>query len=783
MLNNGERGLKRSWGMPGFMRARRSVRGKLLGVVLLTTAIALLVAGIAMLTRDLQVYRHSWASDLGTEASILALSTVPALAFDDRAAAQRNLAALQARASVRVAALYTTNGELYAHYARAGEAPPPSHLPASADGIRISGERVELIQAVVRNGEHLGTIFLRARYDVVSRVTAYLGIFALVTLMSMGVALILSTALQKVITEPLDAMANVARQIVTRRDYSLRAQKTTRDEIGLVVDAFNSMLDEVQSRAGAQEQSNAAVRESEKLYRAIGESIDYGVWVCDAKGRNIYASESFLRLIGMTQAQCSEFGWIDSLHPDESQATLAAWHECVQAGAFWYREHRVRGVDGHYHPVLAQGVPIKDEFGRNSGWAGINLDISRLKRTEEALREADRRKDEFLATLAHELRNPLAPIRHAVKLLEAKGADERQRQWGREVIARQVQRMALLLDDLLEVSRITRGRLELKKDYIDLRALVGSAVETARPLIDAKQHALQIDLPAESLELEVDPLRLSQALSNLLTNAAKYTDAGGRIDLSVQLDAHELTMSVGDSGIGLETAAIPKLFEMFSQIDSVLDRAEGGLGIGLALVKGLVALHGGTVEAASAGLGHGSIFKIRLPRAVVVAQRAVSSAPAAGFALAPGPRGKILIADDNHDAADTLALVLKISGYQVYVAHRAQEALDIGMRERPDAVILDIGMPDMTGYEAARRIREEAWGRHVLLLAVTGWGQENDKQQAHAAGFDQHFTKPVDSDQVEQVLSTFFRHAATTPPRGAFRPDRPLAYNAPSSPK
>ena len=753
--------------MPGFMRVRRSVRGKLLAVVLLTTAIALVVAGIAMLTHDLDVYRQSWASDLGTEASILALSTAPALAFDDHTAAQRNLAALQARASVQVAALYTTKGELYADYVRAGEAPPPSHLPVSTDATRISGERVELIQSVVRDGEHLGTIFLRARYDVVSRVKAYLGIFALVTLMSMVVALVLSTALQKVITAPLDAMANVARQIVTHRDYSLRAQKTTRDEIGLLVDAFNSMLDEVQSRARAQEQSNAAVRESEKLYRAIGESIDYGVWVCDAQGHNIYASESFLRLTGMTQAQGSELGWGDALHPEELQATLAAWQECVHAGSFWYREHRVRGVDGHYHPVLAQGVPIKDEYGRNSGWAGINLDISRLKRTEEALREADRRKDEFLATLAHELRNPLAPIRHAVKLLEAHNADERQRQWGREVIARQVQRMALLLDDLLDVSRITRGRLELKKDYVDLRALVGAAVETARPLIDAKQHALQVELPEEPIELEVDPLRLSQALSNLLTNAAKYTDAGGRISLQVMLEAYELVISISDTGIGLDAATLPKLFEMFSQIDSVMDRAEGGLGIGLALVKGLIALHGGTVEAASAGLGRGSVFKIRLPRAVVVSQRTASLVPASGANFVPGPRGKILIADDNRDAADTLALVLKMSGYEVYVAHRAQEALDIGMRERPGAVILDIGMPDMTGYEVAHRIRQEAWGGHALLLAVTGWGQENDKQNAKAAGFDHHFTKPVDSDQVERLLSTFFRHAQADAPRNA----------------
>ncbi len=748
--------------------------------MLLTTAIALMVAGAAMLTHDLVESRHNWAADLATEAQILALSTAPALAFDDHDVAVRNLAALQARSAVRAAALYSPTGRLYAQYVRPGEELAPAELGiAPAESTRITGERVEVTHRIIQHGEWLGTIYLRARYDLSNRIRAYLEIFGAVTGLSLLVAAVLSTRLQRVITSPLDSMSGVAHHIVRHRDYSLRASKSANDEMGFVVDAFNTMLGEVQSRTLELEQTNAALRseaqtrhaaeaalrESEELYRAIGESIEYGVWVSDELGQNTYASASFLKLTGLTQAQFSADG-LQALHPDDAKATLAAWRESVRTGGVFYHEYRVRGTDGNYHPILSQGVPIRSASGDIRGWAGINLDVSRLKHTEEALREADRRKDEFLATLAHELRNPLAPIRNAVQLLEMPTVDERRRQWGREIIARQVQRMALLLDDLLDVSRITRGRLELKKDFVDLASLVATAVETARPLIDTKGHTLEISLPTHPVELEVDPLRLSQSLSNLLTNAAKYTDSGGRITLTVALQTEELSLAVKDTGIGLSAAAIPKLFEMFSQVHSAIDRAEGGLGIGLALVKGLVELHGGTVEVTSAGLARGSTFTIHLPRAVVVNQTLRANAQPAAT-IGPVHQGRrVLIADDNQDAADSLALVLQTSGYTVTVAHSSHEALAAAMRERPDAFVLDIGLPGMTGYELARRIRQQAWGRHALLLAVTGWGQEEDKERAVAGGFDAHLTKPADTKVLLNLLSAFFsEHPTSSGPR------------------
>ncbi len=876
---------------------RGSVRGKLMRVVLMTTCIAVWVAGAAMLTQDLSVYRKSWASDLSNEAAILALSTAPALEFDDHAVAERNLGALQARPQVLVAAIYAANGKIYASYVRPGVSAPPPAAPV--EGLRMSGERVELAQPIQRNGETLGVIYLEARYDILGRMGTFLGIFILVTLLSLAVAFLFSARLQAGITEPLDAMAGVAREIVSRRDYSLRAKKISDDEIGVVVEAFNNMLEEVQSRSQALEQSNRALQEeiavreatqaalsvatarlestmaaaeigswvwdvrgnkftadrnlaalyglddelalngdpslhhrhihpedlsavqaaeanalrtgvlastefrvmlpngserwmarrgkvqldadgraiflsglliditaqksaekalrtSEKLYRAIGESIDYGVWVCNRDGGNIYASESFLRLTGLTQQQCSGVGWTRVLHPEDAVAAAAAWQECVECGNVWYREHRILGVDGTYHPVLAQGVPIRGETGEITGWAGINLDINRLKRTEEALREADRRKDEFLATLAHELRNPLAPIRHAVKLLESKGVDERKHQWAREVISRQVLRMALLLDDLLDVSRITRGRLDLKIGAVDLESLVGSAVETARPLIESKHHQLTIELPPHPVTLAVDPLRLSQSLSNLLTNAAKYTDPRGRIALTVNLHADEITLSVKDNGIGFEPEALHGMFEMFAQVDSAIDRAEGGLGIGLALVKGLIALHGGTVEGFSAGLGFGSEFIIHLPASALVSTPLEPGDAVSASTSAREPRQlKVLVADDNRDAADSLAMVLEMSRYQVMVAHTGEQALRIARQTLPHAMILDIGMPDITGYDVAREIRREPWGGDVLLLAITGWGQREDKERASAAGFDHHLTKPVDADQVEKLLRGF----------------------------
>jgi PAS domain S-box-containing protein len=378
-------------------------------------------------------------------------------------------------------------------------------------------------------------------------------------------------------------------------------------------------------------------------------------------------------------------------------------------------------------------------------------EIASRERAEAALREADRRKDEFLATLAHELRNPLAPIRQAALISQSPGASEAQKRWSHDVISRQVQHMSLLLDDLLDVSRITRGTLELRWQSTELTAIVEAAVETARPAIDAKRHELLVDIPSAAVRFSADPLRLAQVLSNLLTNAAKYTDPEGQIRIGAEVGAGTLSVSVTDSGIGIPPEDITGVFAMFSQVKSTQDRSEGGLGIGLALAKGLVQLHNGTLEARSRGVGFGSEFIVRLPLTHADAQ---ANNPASALRSPRSSSRKVLIADDNRDAAESLAVLLRMDGHNVTIAYDGPQALALLAHTRPEVALLDIGMPGLNGYEVAQRVRHDPLGRAIILIAVTGWGQDRDKAQAHAAGFDHHFTKPVDPGRLTELLRT-----------------------------
>lgn len=371
-----------------------------------------------------------------------------------------------------------------------------------------------------------------------------------------------------------------------------------------------------------------------------------------------------------------------------------------------------------------------------------------LRRSEEALREADQRKDEFLALLAHELRNPLAPIRYALAANRKAERTPEQRKWAEEIMERQVAHMSRLLDDLLDISRITRGTLELKKAPAELTSVLSAAIETARPLLDAKHHRLSLDFPKEAMRLDADAVRLAQVFSNLLINAAKYTDPRGEIHLSACRKGAEIVVSVRDNGIGIDAETMPRLFTMFAQADGVHDRTEGGLGVGLALVRGVVALHGGTVSAHSEGLGRGSEFAVRLPLSGVVEAPQLD-----GVEDTPSNAGlRVLIVDDNRDAADTCAALLELSAHHVQTAYSGRQALELAETFRPHAVLLDIGLPDFNGYTLAQRIRESSWGRHALLIAVTGWGQTEDRRRANEAGFDHHLAKPVAAEAIESAL-------------------------------
>jgi two-component system, sensor histidine kinase len=373
-----------------------------------------------------------------------------------------------------------------------------------------------------------------------------------------------------------------------------------------------------------------------------------------------------------------------------------------------------------------------------------------LRTSGAALREADQRKDIFLATLAHELRNPLAPIRTAAQVLASPKLAPQQLQWAQNVIQRQVRQMALLLDDLLDIARITQGKLELKKTRVTLTEVVDSAVEASRPLIDSKNHQLTITLPPEDPVFEADPLRLSQVLCNLLTNAAKYTDPAGHIELSGSLQNETLCLSVKDNGIGIAPGALARIFEMFSQLDGASTRSESGLGIGLSLVKGLLELHGGTIEAQSRGPGQGSEFFVRLPLGSPASR---SHQTRDVDAPQDAPARRVMIADDNKDAADALGMLLDLSAHEIRVTYSGRSALMLARTFRPDVAFIDIGMPDLSGYEVAQELRREPWGSGICLIALTGWGQDEDRQRAKDAGFDQHMTKPVDPDALERLLA------------------------------
>ena len=387
-------------------------------------------------------------------------------------------------------------------------------------------------------------------------------------------------------------------------------------------------------------------------------------------------------------------------------------------------------------------------------------------RAEEALRKADRRKDEFLAILAHELRNPLAPLRNSLAVLRLSGRDGATAQRVSEMMERQVDHMVRLVDDLLEVSRITSGKIELRRERVDLSLVVRNAVETSRPFMEEGGHELVVTMPAERLTVDGDLVRLSQIFANLLNNAAKYTDGGGRIALTAARDGQQVVISVRDTGTGIPVNMLPRVFELFTQVDSTAGRAHGGLGIGLTLVKSLVEMHGGSVEARSEGTGQGSEFVVRLPlNANVEALPQSMARPAADEAW---PSRRVLVVDDNRDAAESLAILLELLGVNAQVVNSGREALDAVVQQRPAVILLDLGMPGMDGYEVARRIRASPENQDLMLVALTGWGQEEDRRRTQLAGFDHHLTKPVDVPTLQLLLASN-RGPAITPSDRALR--------------
>jgi signal transduction histidine kinase/ActR/RegA family two-component response regulator len=626
---------------------RHSISRKLMLVVLATTFTGLLLSTLGILAYDIRSYQGAWVDDLRTQAELIARNSAPAVSFNDPKAARENLAMLRLRPTILAGAIYGPDGALFASYSRDGERfeVPPQAL---SQGVRIEGEHIVLSYALSADHELALTVYLRARYELWERLRNYALILGAVMLGSLLLAGLISLWLQADFIRPILAVTSVAREVMQRRDFKLRVKKTTSDEIGVLVDAFNDMLNEVGQRAAALEASNR------KLEREMAER----------------------------------------------------------------------------------------------------------RSAEQALRLADKRKDEFLATLAHELRNPLAPLMNGLEIMRLDKSGNAATHKAREVMERQLRQMVRLVDDLLDVSRITTGKLVVRKSRVALQAVLQNAVELSASFIEMRGHTLEVALPEAPVWLDADATRLSQVFSNLLNNAAKYTNAGGRIRVAASVAGGNARVEVTDNGIGIAPTMLPLVFDMFIQADYSLERSNAGLGVGLSLARRLVELHDGRLEAHSDGADCGSTFTVTLPLAHGGAAPVSASKPGEATSLGLAPR-RILLADDNVDFVHSLESLLSGLGQEVCVTHDGEQAYAAAKDFLPEFAFLDIGLPKLNGYGLARRLRAHAATRDCVLIAVTGWGQERDRELARDAGFDHHMVKPVEPAQLHALLAREWRRATS----------------------
>jgi PAS domain S-box-containing protein len=517
-----------------------------------------------------------------------------------------------------------------------------------------------------------------------------------------------------------------------------------------------ALMKEVAERtrtASERARSVEALRDSEAKFRTIANAMPQMVWSTMPDGYHDYYNQQWYDYTGVRPGSTDGEGWNGMFHADDRERAWAAWRHSLDTGAVYEIQYRLRHRSGEYRWVLGRALPLHDEAGAIVRWMGTCTDIHSQKLAEDELREAAARKDEFLAMLAHELRNPLAPIITAAQLLQTSRADEAIRQRAGDIIVRQVKHMTHLVDDLLDVSRVTRGLVKLDMQELDLKQVVGSAVEQALPLVETRGHALDVRRPAARAHVLGDRTRLIQVIANVLNNAAKYTPPGGRIALDVEVDAGQARVIVRDNGNGIAPALLPHIFDLFIQGERNPDRAQGGLGLGLTLVKSITMLHQGFVTAHSDGPGLGSTFTICLP----LLGEADTPQPlplSPSVPVAAGPRSlRLLIVDDNLDGALSLAELLRADGHDVAVAEDAESALRHADLAAMDAFILDIGLPGMDGYALARHLRGDPATAKARLIALTGYGQPGDRELSRAAGFDRHLVKPADLQQLAQALA------------------------------
>jgi PAS domain S-box-containing protein len=507
-------------------------------------------------------------------------------------------------------------------------------------------------------------------------------------------------------------------------------------------------------------------RERQNFVTVVENSTDF-IGMCDLQGLPFFVNRAGLEMVGLDDIeQARRTPLQEFFFPEDQGMIMNEFLPSVMANGHGEVEVRFRHFKTGEPRWMAYKVSVLTNAGNEPvGFATVSQDVTERKRLADDLRrlaadlaEADQRKNEFLATLAHELRNPLAPMSNMLEVVKHSGDDREVLKRAHDTIERQLGQMVRLVDDLLDLNRITYDRLELRRSEVELSSVIQQAVEVARPLIDAAGHDLTVELPDEPIYLTADRARLAQVFGNLLNNSSKYTRSNGRISVSAKRVDDEVMVTVKDNGAGIPQDKLDSIFDMFMQVDLTAERSQGGLGIGLTLVKRLAEMHGGSIEARSAGEGQGSEFIVRLP---VLSKPSVAAQPKPA-ASEPSPERRILIVDDNVDAADSLAMLLEITGNKTYMAHDGVEAVEAIEEHRPEVVLLDIGLPRLTGHEVCRQVRQQPWGKDIVMIALTGWGQEDDRRQSEEAGFNGHLVKPVDYDKLLELLSSLTNGAQSS---------------------
>jgi PAS domain S-box-containing protein len=513
-----------------------------------------------------------------------------------------------------------------------------------------------------------------------------------------------------------------------------------------------TILELVAGRAAAElarSRVEAELRNSEEQIRFISESTPALLWRATPDGRLDYLSPRAAAYTGAPIESLLGHGYVAYMHPDDVAPKMHLWTRARETGEPFEAEYRLRGVSGTYRWQLTRALPKRDASGVITKWYGSVLDVDDRRRAEEALRDADHRKDEFLAMLAHELRNPLAPICHALAV-QARSSDSDVWNEMRQTMERQVEHLVRLVDDLLDVSRLTMGRITLRREPVDIRDVVTDALDTCRRMLVARSHRVRIHMPPDALIVDGDRVRLVQIVTNILNNAGKFTDPGGDIDVVVSGSDEAIDVSVRDNGVGISQKRLATIFELFSQSDPSPNRVNGGLGVGLTLARRLVDMHSGVLVAVSDGPGRGSEFRLSLPRAATTANQSV--AHAAGSVAEPSSALRVLIVDDHVDATRALRRLLQVMGHQVTVAHDGQSGIELAEQVQPDVILLDIGLPRMDGYSVARHLRTLPAFATTRIIALTGYGATEARENARKAGFDLHLVKPVDAEELEAAI-------------------------------